>query len=86
VLKPVPRGQYVGGKHPEVVWEIRALRSLTGLDFRARTKSKLNRDESHFLDLNSKGEICFFGTWTSRDRVWVAPLDTQALIIRKWRA
>jgi len=84
-LKPVPRGQYQSGKHPQVVWNIRALRSLTGLDFRAATKSKLDDDESHFLARNAKEEVHFFGTWMSRDRVWVAPLDAQTAIIGEWR-
>src|SRR5215472_9110707 len=47
-LEPVRRGQYVNGKHPQVVWDIRALRSLTGLDFRAATHADLTEDESHF--------------------------------------
>lgn len=84
-LKPVRRGQYVKGKHPQVVWEIRALRSLTGLDFTATTKSKLGEDEAHFLGLGRNGEVHFFGTWMSRDRVWVAPVDAQIAIIGKWR-
>jgi hypothetical protein len=84
-LAPVPRGQYLSNRHPQVVWSIRALRSLTGLDFRAPTKRELEEDESHFLDLNAKGEVRFFGTWMSRDRVWVAPLGAQTAIIGKWR-
>ena len=48
-LKPVRRGQYVGGNHPQVVWNIRALRSLTGIDFRAHTHADLTEDEAHFL-------------------------------------
>ena len=85
-LKPVRRSQYVGGKHPQVVWNIRALRSLTGLDFRAPTHADLTADEAHFLDHNPKtDEVQFFGTWMSRDRVWVAPVDAQTTIIRKWR-
>ncbi len=85
-LKPVRRAQYQSGKHPQVVWNIRALRSLTGLDFRAPTKANLTRDEAHFLDHDAKtDEVCFFGTWMSRDRAWVAPLDAQTAIIRKWR-
>jgi len=85
-LKPVRRGQYMGGKHPQVVWSIRALRSLTGLDFRGSTHADLTEDEAHFLDHNPKtDEVEFFGTWMSRDRVWVAPVDAQTTIIRKWR-
>lgn len=84
-LKPVRRGQYISDHHPKVVWKIRALRSLTGLDFRAKTKGELDEDESHFLDQNAKGEVHFFGTWMSRDRVWVAPIDAQTAIIKQWR-
>ena len=32
-------------KHPQVVWNIRALRSLTGLKFRGATHSDLTEDE-----------------------------------------
>lgn len=85
-LKPVRRGQYQSGKHPQVVWSIRALRSLTGLDFRAPTRADLTADEAHFLDHDAKtDEVDFFGTWMLRDRVWVAPLDAQTAIIGKWR-
>lgn len=85
-LKPVRRGQYTTGKHPQVVWNIRALRSLTGLDFRAPTHADLTEDEAHFLDHDPKtDEVHLFGTWMSRDRVWVAPRDSQIAIIRSWR-
>jgi len=85
-LQPARRGQYAGGKHPQVVWNIRALRSLTGLNFRGATRADLTEDEAHFLDRNPKtAEVQFFGTWMSRDRCWVAPLDAQSAIIRKWR-
>lgn len=85
-LQPVRRGQYTGGKHPQIVWNIRALRSLTGLDFRGATQADLTEDEAHFLDHDPKtDEVQFFGTWMSRDRCWVAPLDAQTTIIKKWR-
>ena len=85
-LQPVRRGQYQSGKHPQVVWIIRALRSLTGLNFRAQTQANLTEDEAHFLDRDATtDEVNFFGTWMSRDRVWVAPLDAQTIIIGKWR-
>jgi hypothetical protein len=84
-LKPARHGQYSSGNHPQVVWKIRALRSLTGVDFRAKTKSELDEDESHFLDRNAKGEVRLFGTWMSRDRVWVAPVDAQTAIITRWQ-
>ena len=85
-LHSVRRGQYQSGRHPQVVWMIRALRSLTGLNFRAQTQAELTDDEAHFLDHNaSTNDVNFFGTWMSRDRTWVAPLDAQTTIIRKWR-
>lgn len=84
-LKPTARGEYIGGQHPQAVWVIRALRSLTGLDFRATTIAKLSSDEAHFLNLNKHNQIEFFGTWMSRDRVWVAPEDAQTAIIKQWR-
>lgn len=85
-LRPVRRGQYPEGKHPQVVWNIRALRSLTGLDFRATTQADLTEDEAHFLDRDPKSaEVNFFGTWMSRDKCWVAPVDAQTKIIKKWR-
>lgn len=85
-LKPVRRGQYLTGKHPQMVWNLRALRSLTGLSFRAPTHVDLTEDEAHFLGHDPKtDEVEFFGTWMSRDRVWVAPVDAQTTIIEKWR-
>jgi hypothetical protein len=84
-LQPVKRGQYLTGTHPQVVWNIRALRSLTGLDFRAKTRAELTEDEAHFLALDNNGTVLFFGTWMSRDRVWVAPMDAQKAIIKSWQ-
>src|SRR5277367_5012562 len=51
-LKPTARGKYLTGQHPGAVWIVRALRSLTGMDFRASTSAELSEDEAHFLDLN----------------------------------
>ena len=82
-LEPTARGNF--HEHPRVVWAIRALRSLTGLDFQATTKATLTRDERNFFDPDTAGQIPFFGVWMSRDRVWVAPQDAQIAIIKKWR-
>lgn len=89
-LKPVARGEYLTGQHPQSVWIIRALRSLTGLDFRAVTTADLSSDEAHFLGTEGqkwedRQKVEFFGTWMSRDTVWVAPRDAQIAIIREWR-
>jgi hypothetical protein len=85
-LQPVRRDQYQSGRHPQVVWSIRALRSITGLNFRASTRADMTEDEAHFLGRDPRtDEVDFFGTWMSRDRVWLAPLDAQSAIIKKWR-
>lgn len=84
-LKPTARGKYLAGQHPQAVWIVRALRSLTGLDFRATTTARLSTDEAHFLDLNAQHQVQFFGTWMSRDSTWVAPKDAQVAIIKQWK-
>ena len=85
-LQPTTRGKYSNNHHPQAVWIVRALRSLTGLDFRATTSAKLSADEAHFLDLNAQHQVLFFGTWMSRDSVWVAPRDAQLAIVKQWQA
>jgi hypothetical protein len=84
-LRPIKRDRYPGGEHPKAVWVVRALRSLTGLDFTAVTRARLTDDEAHFLRVSSRGEVEFFGTWMSRDSDWVAPKDAQVAIIKKWQ-
>lgn len=84
-LKPTTRRHYLSGKHPQAVWIVRALRSLTGVDFRANTAMHLTDDEVHFLGLDTRGTVAFFGTWMSRDSVWVAPKDAQITIVKEWR-
>jgi hypothetical protein len=82
-LRLTHRGHY--HNHPHAVWDIRALRSLTGLDFRAHTAADLTEDEAHFLDHDpNTDDVLFFGTWMSRDTVWIAPHDAQIAIIKKW--
>jgi hypothetical protein len=84
-LRPIKRGRYPGGEHPQAVWIVRALRSLTGLDFKAVTRARLTDDEAHFLRASAEGEVEFFGTWMSRDSDWVAPKDAWVGIIKKWQ-
>jgi hypothetical protein len=85
MIAPVRAGTYEHGRHPPVVWYLRALRSLTGLNFRGATKELLDEEEEHWLRVGADGSVEFFGTWMSRDRVWVAPEDAQNEIIRQWR-
>ena len=84
-LKPVKRGSYHSGEHPHTVVCIRALRFLTSLDFRAPTRKNLTAKERNFLDPEGLGKVRFFGTWMSRDSVFVAPVDAQETIIEQWR-
>jgi hypothetical protein len=73
-----------------VVWRLRALRLLTGcLDFRAPTKENPTHPDDagrQFLEAQGPDRIPFFATWMSRDRVFLAPLDTQRAIVEQWRS
>ena len=82
-LRPTKRGRYPGGAHPQAVWIVRVLRSVTGLDFTASTRARLRGDEAHFLRVSAQGEVEFFVTWTLRDSDWVAPKDAQVAVIKK---
>jgi|SRR5436853_2676970 len=94
-LRVIHRGQYrtsegegfgpIDYKAAHVIWCIRALRALTGLNFRAPTKTKLDEMEAHFLGHKDSGEVSFFGTWMSRELSFDAPEDAQKAIIEKWR-
>jgi len=84
-LKPVARGHYLTGEHPYAVWCIRALRAITRKDFTASTNAKLTHEEKRWLRLDNQNHVVFFGTWMSRDSLWVAPVDAQVKIIAQWR-
>jgi hypothetical protein len=77
--------------HPaemRVIWSIRALRYLSGLNFAARTKHRFHdkkADRAQFLGLTAENEVVFFGTWMSRDSIYLAPRDAQLEIIEKWK-
>lgn len=69
-----------------VIWCLRALRYLTGLDFRAPTKYTLKDGaRKYFLSLKEKTNLPFFATTMAHETIYIAPKDTQAEIIRKWR-
>ena len=84
VLEPVAPGKHL--ETPRVVWYIRALRSLTGLDFKAPTKARLTDDQRERLHPDTAGNTPFFTRDMGWDVIWVAPKDAQLAIIRKWRA
>ena len=71
------------------VWAVRALRYLTGKDFRAPTTHVFGRDEDERTReqlLKKEHEtVTFFATWMSRDSVYIAPADAQRTIIEAWR-
>jgi hypothetical protein len=72
-----------------VVWCIRALRYITGLDFISTTKYKFGNTESErtrsqFLH-SEFNKVSFFGVWMSRNTIYFAPLDAQKAIILKWK-
>src|SRR5262249_6986775 len=73
-----------------VIWCIRALRYLTSLDFRAKTAHKFGKDDEEqyrdqFLHKKDDKEATFFGVWMSREYTFVAPVDAQRKIIKKWK-
>jgi len=82
-LEPTSRGKH--RDHPAVVWYIRALRSLTGLDFRARTAALLGDSEAWYIQRDSAGAVHFFGWHMAWDDTWLAPPDAQVAIIRQWQ-
>jgi hypothetical protein len=78
--------------HPEamrVIWSIRALRYLSGLNFKGKTKYRFKGDvegeRAQLIGLTGESEVFFFGTWMSRDSIYVAPRDAQLQIIEKWK-
>jgi hypothetical protein len=94
-LKPIPEAKILPQDQNahraalHVVWAVRALRYLTGKDFRAPTAHLFGPDEDEqtreqFLKRDGEG-VTFFATWMSRDSVYIAPADAQHAIIEAWR-
>ncbi len=72
-----------------IIWCIRALRYLTGLDFKGTTKhifTKQERDRKYWLTLKNEQELPFFADWMSRENIYIAPKDAQEEIIKKWKS
>jgi hypothetical protein len=94
-LQPIPEEKVLQehqNAHREtmhVVWALRALRYLTGQDFRAPTAHVFGdaEDERTRAELLKKDDatVPFFATWMSRDSVYIAPVDAQRAIIEAWR-
>jgi hypothetical protein len=83
-LTPTSPGAH--SDHPAVVWYIRALRSLTGLDFTAPSAAHLSDSVIANLLPDSAKYFHFFRYQMGWDVTWLAPHDAQVAIIRKWRA
>ena len=94
-LQPIPEGKVLPEEKNahrvtlHVVWSLRALRYLTGKDFRAPTAHVFGSDEDERRreELLKKEDetVTFFATWMSRDSVYIAPVDAQRAIIEAWR-
>src|SRR5262245_17690532 len=60
-LRTSPSGKYGREHHPPTVWSIRALSSLTGLEFTAKSRRRITYDDMDSLPLpDSTGQIAFF--------------------------
>lgn len=70
-----------------IIWCIRALRYLTGIDFTGKTTyefKKAEEDRTYFLKKDRNSELPFFAVWMSHDVIYIAPEDAQKEIIEKW--
>ncbi|MGZ3524957.1 MAG: hypothetical protein ACXU9L_09220 [Thermodesulfobacteriota bacterium] len=97
-LKPVKEVEIVAWEQKKyieamkVVWSIRALRFLTGVDFLSETEYRFGesgtedtRNQMLHHHRGAKNEVSFFGVWMSRDAIYFAPVDAQKKIITKWK-
>jgi hypothetical protein len=71
-----------------VVWSIRALRYITGVDFYGTALSFDYDDEIRGDLLTKNGDLNktpFFATWMSRDYIYFSDMHVQEQIIKKWK-
>jgi hypothetical protein len=72
-----------------VVWCIRALRYITGKDFRGKTTHQFRKDEEerkYWVTLESpKGRLRFFCVHMAVNSTYFAPKDAQQSIIDQWK-
>ncbi len=83
-LRPVKRDLYLGA--PNMVWRVRVLQRLTGLEFRAPIRARLNPDEQRYLDPDSSHRVRFAGENRDLGMTWTAPAEAQKAILAMWRA
>ena len=82
-LRPLRHDLYLGA--PNMVWRVRVLQRLTGLEFRAPTRARLTEDERAHLAPDSMRVVRFAGENRDRGMTWTAPADAQKAILAKWR-
>lgn len=83
-LQPVKRDLHLGA--PNMVWRVRVLQRLTGLEYRAATRARLTEDERKHLEADSARVVRFAGEDRDPGMTWTAPADAQKAIIARWRA
>jgi hypothetical protein len=71
-----------------MIWCIRALRFITGIDLTSKTvhRFKKNEDERSCFLHSVDNEVSFFGVRMSHDVIFIAPKDAQINIIKKWKS
>ena len=72
-----------------VVWAIRSLRAITGIDQKGGSAQELKtrKPHKHLLDIlivDSGDQVRFFGVFMSHEHIVTAPQDIQKEIIGKW--
>jgi hypothetical protein len=82
-LKPVKRDLYLGA--PNMVWRVRVLQRITGMEFRAPTRARLTEEERTFLAPDSTHGVRFAGEDRGLGMTRTAPADAQKAIFEKWR-
>lgn len=84
----IPMGEQARNKHAmHVVEVLAALRFPTGRDFHGPLGQMPDRDSRQFLTMDRPlGRSRFDAIWMSRQAIYFAPVATQRIIIRRWRA
>lgn len=82
------QGRHVASMH--VIWCIRALRYITGLDFKAGSaaalkKVKLPGGAEDLLLMHNGDEVLVFSVAMSYDTTYIAPEDVQQAVFQKWK-
>ena len=86
VVRGDGRGRAGSDQARRVVWRVRALRALSGRDFRTTLEPPAScRSDEQCQFARREGEWSFFGTWMSRDVAYLAPARAQRKIIASWR-